>query len=58
MANNNKRVTKVLTKKKMNSNDKNARHRLFGTYDINPKRHKPLTWEEIDDIPCIGEEVC
>ena len=56
----NKRITKSLNKKAFNSTIKNARSKVVGTYIVegNYTRYNPLTWEEIDAIPCIGEEDC
>ena len=55
-----RKIKKTLSKSAMNQNTKNSRYKLLGTYDVkdNPDKYKSLTWEEIDAIPCIGEEDC
>jgi hypothetical protein len=52
--------TQTLTKTRISQNNKNSKSKLFGTHnnlDLD-KGYLPLSWEEIDSIPCIGEDIC
>ena len=52
--------TKKLSLERIRNNTKVSKHKLFGSkknIDLN-KDYSPLSWEEIDSIPCIGEDIC